>query len=143
MPFSNSSQMMSVYEISWSFLDVFPGHSDLTPQEWTLGMCKCAVNFLPFCTNCLFLPNVQEEETTLMPESFWSPRWFYFACGVIQLCLKLVQLFTLVCKWKKKTKNKQPPPRQYFEIQGCIQIVIWINWRMILTVGPGGCSIFK
>lgn len=25
---------------------------------------------------------------------------------------------------KKKTKNKQPPPRQYFEIQGCIQIVI-------------------
>lgn len=109
MPFSNSSQMMSVYEISWSFLDVFPGHSDLTPQEWTLGMCKCAVNFLPFCTNCLFLPNVQEEETTLMPESFWSPRWFYFACGVIQLCLKLVQLFTLVCKWKKNKKQTTPP----------------------------------
>lgn len=71
MPFSNSSQMMSVYEISRIFLDVFPGRSDLTPQEWTLGMCKCAVNFLPLRTNYLFLQVLmyRKEETTLMPES--------------------------------------------------------------------------
>lgn len=40
--------MMSVYETSLILSDVFPGLSDLTLQDWTFGMCKCAVNFLPF-----------------------------------------------------------------------------------------------
>lgn len=58
--------MMSVYEISLIFLDVFPGLSDLTLREWTFGMFKCAVNFLPLCTNYPEVlsasPNVQGKK---------------------------------------------------------------------------------
>lgn len=39
----------------------------------------------------------------------------YFASGVIQLYLKLVQLFILVYKYKN---------RKYFEFWGCIKTVI-------------------
>lgn len=100
---------MSVYEISLILLDVFPGLSDLTLQEWTLGMCKCAVNFLPLCTNYPEMlsasPNVQGKKLQWCQKAALKSLTIlriYFACGVIQLCLKLVQLFTLVCKYKNR-----------------------------------------
>lgn len=114
--------MMSVYEITLILLDVFPGLGDLTLQEWTLGMCKCAVNFLPLCTNDPEMlsasPNVQGKELHRCQKAALKSLMILricFACGVIQLCLKLVQLFILVCKYKN---------RKYFEIWGCIQTAI-------------------
>lgn len=141
--------MMSVYEISLILLDVFPGLSDLTLLERTFGMCKCAVNFLPFCTNYPEIistgPHVQGKKLQWCQKAALKSlmiRRIYFSCWVIQLCLKLVLLcilvclklvllFILVCKHKN---------RKHFEIWVCIQTVIWINWRTVLTVGSGGCS---
>lgn len=64
--------MMSVYETSLILSDVFPGISDLTLQDWTFGMCKCAVNFLPLGISSPEVlsasPNLSEE-TAMMPES--------------------------------------------------------------------------
>lgn len=113
---------MSVYEISLILSDVFPGLSDLTLQEWTLGMCKCAVNFLPLCTRYPEMlsarANVQGEKLQRCQKAALKSLVIlriYFACGVIQLCLKLVQLFILVCKYKN---------RKHFEIWGCTQTAI-------------------
>lgn len=131
---------MSVYETSLILSDVFPGLSDLTLQDWTFGMCKCAANFLPLCISS---PEVLSASPNLWVKKLqWCQKAAlkslvilrsYFACGVIQLWLKLVQWLILVCK----SKN-----RKYFDIEGCSHIVIWICWRMVPTVGSGGCSIF-
>jgi len=98
--------MISVYEISLILLDVFPGLRDLTLQEWTLGMCKCAVNFLPLCTNYPEMlsasPNVQGRKLQWCQKVALKSLKFlkiYFACGIIQSHLKLVQLFILICKY--------------------------------------------
>lgn len=86
---------MSVYEISLILLDVFPGLSDLTLQEWTLGMCKCAVNFLPLCTSYPEMlsasPKVQGKKLQWCQKSalkFLMILRIYLTCGVIQSHLK-------------------------------------------------------
>lgn len=100
---------MSVYETGLILSDVFPGISDLTLQDWTFGMCKCAVNFLPL--------SVSPPEVLSANPNLWVKRLqrcqkaalkslmilrSHFTCGVIELWLKSVQWIILVCKYKNR-----------------------------------------